>query len=404
MSVSERWLLPDGVDELLPPEAWKVEQMRRSMLDIYASYGYELVSPPLIEYLESLLTGTGNDLDLQTFKVTDQLTGRLMGVRSDITPQVARIDSHMLKTSGISRLCYADTVLHTRPAHMLTNRSPMQIGCELFGEPSQAADLEIISLMLATLNTAEVGRIHIDLAHVGIYRGLVESASFDENTEIKVFDALSRKSIPELDALAQSDEANKDIILLIRDIANLSGGVQSLDKIRASVEQLNLCSNESIVAAISELKAIIDQLRVRFEDLEIGIDFCELRGYNYHTGILFSAFSLGYGYALAKGGRYDDIGKGFDHQQDERSRPATGFSADLKAILKVANTDALFSQKERVFAPLSDDKRLFAEVAELRKTYQLIQALNASDTAEHYACQKELVLRGDQWTLESVGK
>ncbi|KZZ07075.1 hypothetical protein A3749_02310, partial [Oleiphilus sp. HI0078] len=347
--------------------------------------------------------GTGNELDLQTFKVTDQLTGRLMGVRSDITPQVARIDSHMLKTNGISRLCYADTVLHTRPAHMLTNRCPMQIGCELFGEKSQAADLEVISLMLDTLNAAQVGRIHIDLAHVGIYRGLLESASFDESTEIKVFDALSRKSIPELDALAQADDANKEIILLIRDIANLSGGVESLEKIRQSVERLKLSANEGIVSAIAELQRIIDQIQLRFDGVEIGIDFCELRGYSYHTGILFSAFSLGYGYALAKGGRYDDIGKGFDHGRDERSRPATGFSADLKAILKVSSLAAETPEKERVFAPLSDDKKLHSEVAALRKSYQVVQALNAADTAKGYSCSKQLVLKDQQWALEPVG-
>ena len=402
MSVSDRWLLPDGVDELLPPEAWRVEQMRRSMLDIYASYGYELVTPPLIEYLESLLTGTGNTLDLQTFKVTDQLTGRLMGLRSDITPQVARIDSHMLKNHGVSRLCYADTVLHTRPAHMLTNRCPMQIGCELFGEASQSADLEIISLMLDTLNAAQVGGIHIDLAHVGIYRALVESASFDEMTENQVFDALSRKSIPELDALAQSDEANKDIILLIRDIANLSGGVESLIKIRESVESLVLSAQEDVLSAISELQTIIDQIQARFEGVEIGIDFCELRGYNYHTGILFAAFSLGYGYALAKGGRYDDIGKGFDHQQDESPRPATGFSADLKSILKVSNLNSGANQKARVFAPLSDDKALIVALSEFRKSYQVVQALNESDTAEQLACQLHIVFKEGQWLIEPL--
>jgi ATP phosphoribosyltransferase regulatory subunit len=402
MSVSDRWLLPDGVDELLPPEAWRVEQMRRSILDIYASYGYELVSPPLIEYLESLLTGTGDTLDLQTFKVTDQLTGRLMGVRSDITPQVARIDSHMLKTNGVSRLCYADTVLHTRPAHMLTNRSPIQIGCELFGEASQTADLEVISLMIDTLNAAEVGRIHIDLAHVGIYRALLESADFDENTENQVFDALSRKSIPELDVLAQRDVANKDIILFIRDIANLSGGVESLDKIRDSVSNLTLSSKEDVLVAISELQTIIDQIQSRFEDVEIGIDFCELRGYNYHTGIMFSAFSLGYGYALAKGGRYDDIGKGFDHKQDAKPRPATGFSADLKAILKVSGLNTELSKKERVFAPLKDDKAFIAALGDLRKSYQVVQALNESDTAEQFSCQKHAVFKDGQWIVESI--
>lgn len=402
MSVSERWLLPDGVDELLPPEAWQVEQMRRSMLDVYASYGYELISPPLIEYLESLLTGTGNELDLRTFKVTDQLTGRLMGLRSDITPQVARIDSHMLKTSGISRLCYVDTVLHTRPAHMLTNRCPLQIGCELFGERGQTADIEIISLMLETLNVANVGRIHIDLAHVGIYRGLVESASFDESTELQVFDALSRKSIPELEALAQTDADNADIILLIRDIANLSGGVDALDKISDNVERLNLSSADGIATAIAELKAISEQIRVLFSEVEIGIDFCELRGYSYHTGILFSAFSLGYGYALAKGGRYDDIGKGFDRKQDKRTRPATGFSADLKSILKVSNLVSQASQNESIFAPLSDCQHLRERVAELRKTYRVVQGLSDSDTAELLACQKQLVLVGNEWQVEAV--
>ena len=402
MSVSERWLLPDGVDELLPPEAWQVEQMRRAMLDIYSSYGYQLVSPPLIEYLESLLTGTGNELDLKTFKLTDQLTGRLMGVRSDITPQVARIDSHMLKSAGISRLCYVDTVLHTRPAHMLTNRCPLQIGCELFGERSQAADIEIISLMLETLNVAKVGRIHIDLAHVGIYRGLVESASFDESTEIRVFEALSRKSIPELDALADDDETNRDIILLIRDIANLSGGVDALDKIRESVERLNLTSSLGISAAITELQSIIDQIRLRFEDVEIGIDFCELRGYSYHTGILFSAFSLGYGYALAKGGRYDDIGKGFDRKQDDKARPATGFSADLKSILKVSKLSAMTRTSKAVFAPMSECKELIAKVSELRQSKRVIQALNETDTAEGLACCERLVLEEGQWVVEAV--
>jgi ATP phosphoribosyltransferase regulatory subunit len=407
MSVSDRWLLPDGVDELLPPEAWKVEQMRRAILDIYESYGYELVSPPLIEYLESLLTGTGNALDLQTFKVTDQLTGRLMGVRSDLTPQVARIDSHMLKTESVSRLCYADTVLHTRPAHMLTNRSPIQIGCELFGESSQSADMEIISLMLETLNAAKVGRIHIDLAHVGIYRALVESADFDEKTESQVFDALSRKSIPELDGLAQTDNVNQEIILLIRDVANLSGGVESLNKLRGSVEQQDLSGKSDVLSAICELQTIIDQIQSRFEDVEIGIDFCELRGYNYHTGLLFSAFSMGYGYALAKGGRYDDIGKGFDHKKDENPRPATGFSADLKSILKVSKLDSEQGRKEKVFAPQvsagsGEDKALVNTIGELRNTYRVVQALNDSDSAESLFCQKQLVKIDGQWRVEPV--
>lgn len=399
-SVSERWLLPDGVDELLPPEASAVEQLRRTILDVYASYGYELVSPPLIEYIESLLTGTGNDLDLQTFKVTDQMTGRLMGVRADITPQVARIDTHLLKSSGLSRLCYVDSVLHTKPAHTLTNRCPIQIGCELFGEANQSADVEIISLMLETLKASKIENIHVDLAHVGIYRGLIESAEFDQATEAKVFAALSRKSIPELDALAQEDSKNANIISLIRDIANLSGGVEALDKIQASVESLSLSAAESICCAISELKRISEQIQKRYTNVEIGVDFCELRGYNYHTGIMFSAFSMGYGYALAKGGRYDDIGRGFDRNSSAESRPATGFSADLKSIVRLAQLSKV--EKQRIFAPAGDDPALLEQIGELRQVHCVIQALGNNDSAASLNCDSELVLTGSEWQVRPV--
>jgi len=406
MSVSDRWLLPDGVDELLPPEAWSVELMRRSMLDVYSSYGYDLVSPPLIEYLESLLTGTGNDLDLQTFKVTDQLTGRLMGVRADITPQVARIDAHLLRSKGVSRLCYVDTVLHTRPAHTLTNRSPLQVGCELFGEASQTADIEIISLMLETLSIANIQRIHIDLAHVGIYRGLIESAKledcFDNNIEEKLFDALSRKSIPELEVLASSNPGSQDIILLIRDIANLSGGVESLDKIKGQVESLALSSSSSIIAAITELQSISQQIQQRFSNVEIGFDFCELRGYNYHTGILFSAFSLGYGYALAKGGRYDDVGKGFGREPSSESRPATGFSADLKALLRASGASAGTQSIESILAPMGTDVALQEKITELRQSTRVVQALSDADFETNaHGCQQHLVKEGSKWLVKS---
>ena len=406
MSVSERWLLPDGVDELLPPEAWAVEKMRRSMLDAYAHYGYELVSPPLIEYIESLLTGTGNDLDLQTFKVTDQLTGRMMGVRADITPQVARIDAHLLKNTGISRLCYADTVLHTRPAHTMTNRSPLQIGCELFGEAGASADIEIISLMLNTLELAGVKKIHIDLAHVGIYRGLLESSNMSKDLEAQLFDALSRKSLPDLDALAISVEngtnplGKKDsvIIRLVRDIANLSGGIEALDHIKSRVEQLDL-SLPSVVKAIDELKAITLQIQKRFSAVHIGFDFCELRGYNYHTGILFSAFSTNFGHALAKGGRYNDIGKDFGE-----SRPATGFSADLKTLVRLAEKTnrETSTNLAGILAPAGDDEALLKAISELRQTYRVVQQLNDHDVSENYHCDKRLVLEDNRWQIKDM--
>jgi len=406
MSVSERWLLPDGVDELLPPEAWAVEQMRRSMLDAYSRYGYELVSPPLIEYIESLLTGTGNDLDLQTFKVTDQLTGRMMGVRADITPQVARIDTHLLKSKGISRVCYFDTVLHTRPAHTLTNRSPLQIGCELFGEAGPSGDIEIISLMLNTLELAGVKQIHIDLAHVGIYRGLIESTEMSNELESQLFDALSRKSLPDLDALAvaadngNTNASSKDavVIRLVRDIANLSGGIEALDQIRAKVEKLDSLL-PSVISAIDELQAITIQIQKRFSNIHIGFDFCELRGYNYHTGILFSAFSTSYGHALAKGGRYNDIGKEFGE-----SRPATGFSADLKSLVRLVEKSRIDSAVKSVgiLAPSGSDGSLLEKIAELRTTQRVVQQLSDHDTHETYNCEKRLVLESGEWQLKDL--
>lgn len=398
MNVSERWLLPDGVDELLPPEAWSVEQMRRSMLDVYARYGYELVSPPLIEYLESLLTGTGNDLDLQTFKVTDQLTGRMMGLRADITPQVARIDTHLLKSQGITRLCYVDTVLHTRPAHQMTNRSPLQIGCELFGEAGQSADIEIISLMLSTLNLAGIKKTHIDLAHVGIYRGLVAFAQLDHETELSLFDALSRKSLPDLDALAADDRENAEVIRLIRDIANLSGGMKALDQIRVRVEKLD-SSLPSVIAAIDELQSITEQIQQRFSEVEIGFDFCELRGYNYHTGILFSAYSTDFGYALAKGGRYDDIGKDFGE-----SRPATGFSADLKALVRITvnKSSGCANRSSGILAPAGSDEALLSKIAELRKSERVVQQLSEQDVNETYKCQQRLVYENGVWQVKEI--
>ena len=394
MSESNRWLLPDGVDELLPPEAWSVEALRRQMLDKFASYGYELVTPPLIEFLESLLTGTGNDLDLQTFKVTDQLTGRMMGVRADITPQVARIDSHLLKRKGLSRLCYVDTVLHTRPEHMMTNRSPIQIGCELFGEAGDAADMEIISLMLASLSVAGIQDIHIDLAHVGIYRGLVENSGLSKVDQAALFDALSRKSIPDMDVLASSVEQGADIVRVVKDIAELSGGAGALAELRKSVESLDSEGLGPVIEAINELDSVCAKIQEQFPKVEIGFDFCELRGYNYHTGVMFAAYTPSYGYALAKGGRYDEIGKDFGV-----SRPATGFSADLKTLARVAKLSS--PDRSAILAPAGDDPELLAKMSELRGGNVVVQRLNTDDT-ETYQCSHELVCIGDEWEVRPL--
>jgi len=395
MSLTERWLLPEGVDELLPPDAWALEHMRRAMLDTYSSYGYELVSPPLIEFIDSLLTGTGRKLDLQTFKVTDQLSGRMMGVRSDITPQAARIDAHLLKGQNVNRLCYVDSVLHTRPEHQMTNRSPIQIGCELFGEDDIGADIEIISLMLETLRIAKVEKIHIDLAHVGVYRGLMQSAQLDSDLEERVFDALSRKSIPELDVLAST--TSSPVIEIVRDIASLSGSVEALNQVREKISNSAELSSEQTLAAVDSLKAFAELISKRFPQIELGYDFCELRGYDYHTGVMFSAYTQGFGYALAKGGRYDSIGREFG-----ASRPATGFSADLKTLVRLARTQGSISEgAPAVIAPFGDEPELTSAIAQLRNTRRVLQRLSKHDDQNH-GCTQELAFVDGSWVVKDI--
>ncbi|MFT6904923.1 MAG: ATP phosphoribosyltransferase regulatory subunit, partial [Oleiphilaceae bacterium] len=273
-----------------------------------------------------------------------------------------------------------------------------------FGEAGSNADIEVISLMLDTLNLAGIPNIHIDLAHVGIYKGLIESSTLDGDTEDKIFDALSRKSIPELNALAEDASDNADIILLIRDIANLSGGIDALNKIEKTVASLALSSASIVIDAINELRLTTSQIQKRFEQVEIGFDFCELRGYNYHTGILFSAFSAGYGYALAKGGRYNNIGKSFERisqVKNQAPRPATGFSADLKALVRLAKQVKSLDY-DAIFAPVGDAPVLLSKIRELRLSRCVIQGLSEKDTPELLACKQILVFENQIWQVKPV--
>ena len=399
MTVSDRWLLPDGVDELLPPGARVVEQLRRRLLDNISNWGYELITPPMIEYLESLLTGTGNDLDLQTFKVTDQLSGRLMGVRADITPQAARIDAHCLRHRGVTRLCYADAVLHTRPAHLLTNRCPIQIGCELFGEPSLSADVEVISLMLDTLKLTGLEKVHVDLAHVGIYRGLIADAGLSADAERAVFDALRRKSIPELDELLSDESANTQVTRMLRDMANAAGGIDAIMNIKSIVAG----ASEEVLGAVDQLERICAQLQQRYPNIELGFDFCELRGYNYHTGLVFSAYYAGFGHAVAQGGRYNAIGTDFGSD-----RPATGFSADLKILASLVSPNGAESPKG-ILAPCDDDPSLWDAISSLRQTERVVQMLSYKEqsggslpnSGVEFECDRQLVKENDGWVVKA---
>lgn len=392
MTVSDRWLLPDGVEDILPPLAGRIESLRRDVMDTCQRWGYQLVIPPLIEYLESLFTGTGHDLELQTFKLTDQLTGRMMGVRADMTPQAARIDAHTLSQEGITRLCYAGHVLHTRPRHMLTGRTPIQAGCELFGSASEAADMEVISLMLETLRVAGLPRIHLDLAHVAIYENLIGEADFDRDTEATIFDAMARKSVPELDELLggcpEGSAGDR-----LRKLARVSGGPEALADARKILDG----ASESLDAALDKLERVSAMLTRDFPEVSFGFDFCELRGYNYHTGLVFAAYVPGHGDSVAKGGRYDAIGSDFG-----RPRPATGFSLDIRALVSLG--ERAVAKGGAVWAPADPDPTLEGVIAGLRGTDTVIRALPEDEGCNPATrgCDRQLVKKDGEWVVESL--
>ncbi|HEA53904.1 hypothetical protein LCGC14_0877850 [marine sediment metagenome] len=393
MTVSDRWLLPDGVEDILPPLAGQIESLRRDVMDTCQRWGYQLVIPPLIEYLESLFTGTGHNLELQTFKLTDQLTGRMMGVRADMTPQAARIDAHTLGQEGITRLCYAGHVLHTRPKHMLTGRTPIQAGCELFGSASESADMEIISLMLEALRVAGLPSIHLDLAHVSIYESLIGEAQFDRDTSAAIFDAMARKSVPELDQLLGDCPAGSAGARL-RELARVSGGPEAL----AEARRILSGASESLSAALDQLGRVAQMLERDFPEVSFGFDFCELRGYNYHTGLVFAAYVPGHGDAVAKGGRYDAIGSDFG-----RARPATGFSLDIRALVALGKRS--LNRSCAVWAPAQNDAVLEKMISKLRITETVVRALpedNGVDPATR-GCDRELVKQGDRWVVQTLG-
>ncbi len=390
MATVDRWLLPDGIEEVLPPQAACIEAARRQVLDLFQRWGYELVITPHIEYLESLLTGAGQDLDLRTFKVTDPLSGRQMGLRADITPQVARIDAHTLRREGPSRLCYAGSVVHAKPRALATSRSPIQLGAELYGDASPASDIEVISLMLDTLGLAQVADVHMDLGHVGIYRGLCEAAGVTGEVEQRLFDALQRKAIDEVVELTASLPG--ELASMLRALVDLSGERDVLDLAQACL----VAAPPAVQQALDELVAVADALELRFPELPLYFDLAELRGYHYHTGVVFAAFVPGVGQSIAQGGRYDDIGADFG-----RARPATGFSTDLKTLVSLGQ----FREAPAVgaiWAPDNHDLYLWQAVQRLRQEgRQVLQALPGQDlqAARAAGCSQRLEWLDGRWQL-----
>jgi ATP phosphoribosyltransferase regulatory subunit len=392
------WLLPDSVEELLPPAASELEALRRTALEISNRWGYALIMPPTIEYLESLLSGAAHDLDLQTFKLTDQLSGRMMGVRADITPQAARIDAHQLRQEGPVRLCYTGTVLRTRPDEPAGSRNPLQMGAELYGHAGVESDIEVISLMAEVLNASGIESLHLDLGHVGIFRALARDAGLEADAEARLWDALQRKATADIQALMdtlQVDAVHRDRLSAL---ATLSGGSETMDE----AARVLAGAPSPVMEALDALSTIAQSLQRWSPALTLHFDLGELRGYRYHTGVVFAAYTPGESLELARGGRYDDIGAVFG-----RARPATGFSTDLKALLKaIGPTQGSQSFVEgAIGAPWSANEALRAAIRAHRQAGDVVVWLLPGHEHEAAAmgCDRRLVEDDSgQWRVEPL--
>nr|WP_289094601.1 ATP phosphoribosyltransferase regulatory subunit [uncultured Halomonas sp.] len=391
MTIADRWLLPDGMDEVLPPQASRMEELRRALLDLYHCWGYDQVMPPPVEFLDSLLTGTGTDLDLQTFKLTDQLTGRMMGASADVTPQVARMDAHSLKRQGPVRLCYCTNVLRAKADQHQGGRSPVQVGVELFGHAGLEADSEIIHLALASLHAAGADEIHLALGHIGIYRSLVEAAALSDEQERVLFEALALKSPGQLAEQVNDSVSDPVLADMLMALGELHGDASVL----AQARERFAGAPAPVTAALDQLEALYKGVLARF-DVSLYFDLAELRGYQYHTGMMFAAYVPGYGHALAKGGRYDDTGRAFG-----RARPATGFSMDLKQLASLALASP---SRGAIWAPAQEEESLNAAIVALREQGErVIQALPGQRTgpAEH-SCDRRLEFIDGRWQTTTL--
>ncbi|MDP6413546.1 MAG: ATP phosphoribosyltransferase regulatory subunit [Gammaproteobacteria bacterium] len=396
MTSAKRRLLPDGVEEILPAEAHKLESLRRQLLDLYESWGYQLVITPLIEYLDSLLVGSSHDLELHTFKITDQLSGRMMGIRADITPQAARIDAHCLNREGPVRLCYADNVLHTKPRGIMTSRVPIRIGAELYGHSGVECDIELVCLMYETLKAVGISDIHIVLGHVGIFRSLLQEAKLDEDTEQTLFEAVQRKAYDEIDEILKSSVSEKELCQMLQRLSRLSGD----ETVLAEANEVFANAPASVQAELQELVEIVEGVKRRISDIVLCFDLCELRGYEYHTGIVFAAYTPSYGRAVSKGGRYDHIGEVFG-----RARPASGFDSDLKVLAKLSNR--AFERRAAIIAPGDSDVDLFALVNSLREKGEIVITWLGDDELseqqlQELNCDRKLIKQDGEWIVGSL--
>tara|TARA_B110000971_G_scaffold221990_1_gene272302 strand:- start:2254 stop:3432 length:1179 start_codon:yes stop_codon:yes gene_type:complete len=392
MNSRTRWLLPTGIQEVLPNDAVILENQRRKLLDLFRSWGYRLVIPPFIEFVDSLLLKDSDDLNIQTFKFTDQMSGRTLGVRADMTPQVARIDAHMLKEEGASRLCYCGTVLLTQAESAGGTRSPLQIGAELYGDASIESDVEVIRMMLTAITETGIDSPLLDLGHAGIFDILCAGIELTGDAKQELFSILQRKSAPDMQTFLDALDCNSTQKTAIAAMNQLHGNAEVLQQAKS----LLAVAGPSMSRAINKLEALAEKLGKRLSTQQLHFDLAEVRGYHYQNDLVFAAYDRSSGAELARGGRYDNIGEAFG-----RARPATGFSADLKQLLKLSRLES--DSQTAIFAPLSDDPALDQLITELRNSGEtIIAGLSSSDTAQSSACNRQLQQNGDIWAIKEA--
>lgn len=376
------WVLPEYIEDILPPEAARIEALRARLLELFRVHGYRLVIPPMLEYVESLLTGTGHDLDLRTFKLVDQLSGRMMGIRADITPQVARIDAHLLNEQGVTRLCYAGSVLHTRPRGLDATREPLQIGAELYGHAGIESDLEIQRLLCRSLESCGLDQARLDIGHVGVFRALCARAGVPAEAENELHAALEAKDVSGIEMLtARLRPATRDAL---RSLPELYGDKGMLRRARRA-----LPAYPEIISALDDLARLCAD-----NGFPASIDLADLRGYRYHSGVVFAAYVPGLSNAVALGGRYDEVGRAFG-----RPRPATGFSMDLRDLGRVAGGR---TGRGAIRAPRHRDPALRVAVRKLRARGEVVIAELPGEMPRHADCDRELARVGGEWQVRGI--
>ena len=391
--MNQKWLLPDNIDDILPAEARRLEIMRRKIIDLFYGWGYELVNPPLIEFLESLVAPSEDELLLQTFKLTDQLSGKTLGVRADTTPQIARIDAHALSRNKINRLCYCGTVLKTKPESVGSSRSPIQFGAEIYGHNGNESTIEIIKLMLATLKLAGAKQSILSLGHVGIYLKLVQAAKLQATHGADLIPLLHAKAKHEIHAYLKKMQVAEPQIMWFTDLCDFYGDIAVLKEARLRYSSIS----DGMTTLLDELQAIADESSAYTD--KIVFDLSELPCYHYEAGIVFSAFVLDIKQEVARGGCYDGVGEPFGS-----TRPAVGFSGDMKLFLDINQNHATAAapNKRSIFAPRSRDSELQAMIKTARENGDRVVVQLGEEQARECGCDASFVKTENRWIIETI--